>query len=54
MNYNYPRDKVCTVRVNSEKLERFDKAREKENKWRPTNLSDLVEKAIDEYVEKHK
>ena len=56
MNYIYPRDKVCTIRVNSEKLTRFERAREQKegNRWHPTNLSDLVEKAIDEYVEKAK
>ena len=46
------RDKVVTVRVNSELLEKFKQAVEKKEKsyWKKTNTSDLVEKAMQDYI----
>ena len=48
------RDKVVTVRVDSELLEKFKQAVEKKEKtyWKKTNTSDLMEKALKEYIEK--
>ncbi len=46
------RDKVVTVRVNSELLEKFKQAVEKKEKcyYKKTNTSDLVEKAMQDYI----
>ena len=46
------RDKVVTVRVNSELLEEFKKAVDKKEKnyYKKTNASDLIEKALQDYI----
>lgn len=48
------RDKVLSVRVDSELYEKFKQAVEKKEKgyYKKTNTSDLMEKALKEYIEK--
>ena len=50
------RDKVVSARVDSDLLEKFKQTvavREK-NAWHPTNISDLLEQALKDYIEKQK
>ena len=46
------RDKVVTVRVDSELLEKFKQAVQEKEGWRykKTNTSDLMEKALKDYT----
>ena len=50
------RDKVVSARVDSDLLEKFKQTVSVAEKgyWKPTNISDLLEQALKDYIEKHK
>lgn len=50
------RDKVVSARVDSDLLEEFKQtvAEVEKNVWKHTNISDLLENALKNYIEKHK
>ena len=50
------RDKVVSARVDSDLLEEFKQtvAEVEKNAWKPTNISDLLESALKNYIEKYK
>lgn len=49
------RDKVVTVRVDSELYEKFKQTVEvaEAGHWKKTNASDLIETALKNYIDKH-
>ena len=49
------RDRVVSVRVNSELYDKFRKTVDAVESicWKKTNASDLIEKALIEYIKKH-
>lgn len=50
------RDKVVSARVDSDLLNKFKETVKlvEKNAWKPTNISDLLEKALKDYIERNK
>ena len=56
MNFMYPRNKLVSVRVNEDLLNKFKAIVEIKDKYRyvKTNIGDLLEKALKNYIEENK
>ena len=49
------RDRIVSVRVDSELYDKFKKTVDsaEKNRWKKTNASDLIEEALENYIKKH-